>query len=323
MKKNANAGGKSKPGKSKAKPITPTTPTTRNQVHVMVVLDRSGSMSGTKRQTVDGYNEYLGGLRTDTETDYTLTLIQFSCGGGADQPQLTVSYTERPLAEVQDLKLEEYNPNGRTPLYDAIGECVRRVKEVQGRAQICVIITDGEENASVEFTKESIKALVAQKEAEKWTFVFLGANIDSYAASSGLGMGAMNTASYVQGHEKSMYANLARSTVTRSSSIRSMGLNEAVKCAMFNDGQREEMLHGGPGGQVGTTTLVDGGLAGTGGTFLHTTKLGQSGALSYRSPAGMAGTPSRQWDVKVQGGAVVDVTPTDDPSNPSNPGDQT
>ena len=52
-----------------------------------------------------------------------------------------------------------------TPLYDAIGECTRRV-DAKGRAVTMLVITDGHENASKEFTQEAVKALIKQKEAE-------------------------------------------------------------------------------------------------------------------------------------------------------------
>jgi Mg-chelatase subunit ChlD len=54
--------------------------------------------------------------------------------------------------------LADYEPRGNTPLFDAIGECVRRVEE-NGRAITVVVITDGMENASKEFTRESVSGL--------------------------------------------------------------------------------------------------------------------------------------------------------------------
>src|ERR1700692_92901 len=93
---------------------------------------------------------------------------------------------------------EHYVPRGNTPLYDAIGECIRRT-DPKGRAAIVLVITDGEENASSEFTRESVKTLLKEKESEGWTFAFLGADIDSYAVGGSVGVSPSNTATTSRG----------------------------------------------------------------------------------------------------------------------------
>jgi hypothetical protein len=112
-------------------------------------------------------------------------------------PELTVLYLDRALADVPELTGADYEPRGNTPLYDAIGEGIRRV-DAKDRAIITLIITDGQENSSMEFTKDSVKALIKSKEDEGWTFAFLGADIDSYAVGGAIGMAAGNTANYVK-----------------------------------------------------------------------------------------------------------------------------
>src|SRR5580692_6819070 len=181
-----------------------------NKILVNVILDRSGSMQSNRAGTIEGYNEYLNGLRADKDSEYSLTLIQFDAT--ARDPQLTTCYLDKPLAEVSDMTAEDYVPRGNTPLYDAIGECVRRV-EAKGRAVISVVITDGMENASVEFTKDSVAKLIKSKESEGWTFVFLGSNIDSYAVGASVGAQAMNTSNYAAGNERVAFAAMADSAV--------------------------------------------------------------------------------------------------------------
>ena len=212
--------------------------TKTNRTLVNVILDRSGSMESTRLETISGYNNYLKGLRSDTNTEYDITLIQFDAHQG---PELTVKYTDKPLAEVPDLTEADYLPRGYTPLYDAVGECIRRV-ETKGRLVINVIITDGQENASKEFTRETIKALITEKEKkENWTFVFLGADIDSYAIGGSLGMAAGNTSNYKKGMESNLYASLADSTMLRSAHARTKGVKFASMTAMFDDSQRASM----------------------------------------------------------------------------------
>ena len=213
--------------------------TKTNKTLVNVVLDRSGSMSDTRAGTISGFNEYLNQLRKDSKIEYSVTLIQFD--SPTDGPELTVKYVDKPLAEVPELTAADYEPRGCTPLYDAIGECVRRV-ETKDRSVLTVIITDGLENASREFTKESIKALITDKEKnEHWTFAFLGADIDSYAVGGSMGVSAGSTSNYAKGMEQTMYQNLAHSTMTRSALASTHGMCAASKVAMFDDSQRSAM----------------------------------------------------------------------------------
>lgn len=222
---------------------TPSSPPKQQEILVNVILDRSGSMNSNREGTISGYNEYLKGLRADPNTDYHVSLVQFDAPTAS--PELTVSYTDKPLSEVQDLTDKDYEPRGCTPLYDAIGECVRRI-EAKGRPVLTVIITDGLENASQEFTKDSIKALIKKKEAEGWKFAFLGANIDSFAVGGAIGASATYTANYTAGNEKAMFATLANATVARSSNIAQYGLQTANSMALFDDQQRATMGGGRP-----------------------------------------------------------------------------
>lgn len=205
------------------------------KVLVSVVLDRSGSMESCRDKTIEGYNEYLNALRTDKDSEYSITLIQFDHDvKGCD---LTVCYVDKPLADVPDLSKETYQPRGSTPLYDAIGECIRRV-EAKDRAVINVIITDGQENASQEFTLDTIKALVKQKESESHTFVFLGANIDAFAVGVSFGALAMNTSNYSQENTVAAFTNTAQSTIARAASARTLGVNASSAQAFYSDEQR-------------------------------------------------------------------------------------
>ena len=216
-----------------------------NKVLVNVILDRSGSMAATRTHTISGYNEYINGLRFDKETEYSVGLIQFDAPVLA--PELTVSYLDCALAEVPPLTMADYEPRGNTPLYDAIGECIRRV-EAKGRAIIVLIITDGMENASTEFTKDSIKALINSKQAEGWTFAFLGANIDSFAVGGTIGVPLGNIANYVQGNEGAFYARLLNSTVGRAAAARGSGIRSAASLDFLAPEQQDAIVGEATGG---------------------------------------------------------------------------
>ncbi len=189
------------------------------KILVNVVLDRSGSMESIRNQTISGYNEYLRGLINDTATEYNVSLIQFDAP--LADAELTISYIDKPLADVPTLSRESYVPRGNTPLYDAIGETIRRTELIQkGRPVLTLIITDGLENASREFNRETIKTYIKNKEEAGWTFVFLGANIDSYKVSGTMGMNASATSNYNAQNIRGMFANTAGATATYSSNRR-------------------------------------------------------------------------------------------------------
>jgi hypothetical protein len=223
--------------------------TKTNKTLVNVILDRSGSMNSNRAGTISGYNEYINALRGDKQGEYFVTLIQFDAP--LDAPELTVKYEEKPLADVPELKEVDYEPRGNTPLYDAIGECIRRV-ETKSRSVLTVVITDGLENASKEFSKDSIKRLIAEKEKEGWTFAFLGADIDSYAVGASLGVPVGATANYAKGNEQALYSTLAHSTMQRAQMSRTVGLMAAAQWSVtkfFDDDQRAAMGGGIVGGR--------------------------------------------------------------------------
>jgi hypothetical protein len=104
-----------------------------------------------------------------------------------------VVFEEQPVAEVGPLPLE---PRGGTALLDAMGKAIsligRRLESKPDSARpgsvVVLVITDGLENRSREFTRAQIKTMVEhQRDTYDWQFAFLGANIDSFAEANGLG----------------------------------------------------------------------------------------------------------------------------------------
>lgn len=221
----------------KSKKVESKTLDEKTKVLVNVILDRSGSMATGRDGTIDGYNEYLKGLKADNESDYSVSLIQFDTNRG---PELTVSYVDTPVNKVPVLDQNGYVPRGGTPLYDAIGECVGRV-EAKGRAVICVVITDGEENSSRDFSLAKIQGLIKEKETAGWKFVFLGADINSYQVGGSIGVSVGATANYTKGNESALYANMAEATRGYTSNIRSVGLRAANSMSFFADSQKSAM----------------------------------------------------------------------------------
>lgn len=169
---------------------TITTPSTEvsTKLYAHVVLDRSGSMQACATDTVGGYNTYVAKLPSTAR----VSLILFDTGG----IDLIRDAVEPASASLTD---DEYVPRASTPLYDAIG---RTIAEAEKRSKdfdrvALVILTDGFENASREFTRDEVlKLLTRKQEQDGWLVVYLGANQDAWEVGQKFGSSSPNTMSF-------------------------------------------------------------------------------------------------------------------------------
>jgi hypothetical protein len=161
---------------------------------ITIVLDRSGSMASIYQDTIGGYNTFIKEQK-EAPGQAKVTLVKFD-------NYYEVDYVATDVNEVEDLV---FAPRGGTALLDAIGRAIietgKRISDLNEGERpgivLFVIITDGEENASKEFTKEKINEMIKhQTEVYNWDFVFLGANQDAIQAGTALGIHAGNAMSY-------------------------------------------------------------------------------------------------------------------------------
>ena len=155
--------------------------TTKTQVYNLVILDKSGSMESIRKEAIDGYNETLGAIRAaqlkhmDTQ-DHFVSLAAF-CDCGID-----MIYDKTPIKDADKLTKEKYEPCCCTPLFDAIGKTVKKlkadIKDIEDAAVLVTIITDGYENSSKEWTGPAIKKLIDDCKEDGWMFSFIGAGED-------------------------------------------------------------------------------------------------------------------------------------------------
>ena len=168
--------------------------TDQHHADIWFLLDRSGSMQSIADDVVGGFDTFFAEQRKLVGTA-TVTLVQFD---GQDPHEVLVD--ARPIEHVRSIA-GRFVPRGNTPLYDAIGQLLARAERHVARGgdpadQLVVILTDGYENASREFTAEHVNARIAELRKAGWTFVFLGANQDSYATGGRLAMAAGSTANF-------------------------------------------------------------------------------------------------------------------------------
>ena len=152
---------------------------------LVFLIDRSGSMHGSEQDTIGGFNSFIEKERKK-ESNTNVTTILFD-----DKYELL--YKRQPIDEVKKLTSDEYYVRGMTALLDAIRKTIVTLdKEIDNKV-LFVIMTDGMENASVEFSKSQIKSMIS---SHNWEFIFIGADIDSYGEAASIGIRRSRVANY-------------------------------------------------------------------------------------------------------------------------------
>lgn len=152
--------------------------------HCVFILDQTGSMSSLKGDTIGGFNEFLKKQKRITKFDVRFTLVLF------DSVEVEKRYAGVPVAKVKPLDEKNYKPRGLTPLFDAIG--VGIAENDSKKDVFFIILTDGFENYSSEYTREQIRSLIEKKTKAGWGFQYLGVGLDKFSdafVNSGRTMG--------------------------------------------------------------------------------------------------------------------------------------
>jgi len=157
---------------------------------IVIVLDESGSMADKKSDILGGFNEFLKEQKELTDDVASAIFLKFNS-------EVTIVNECKPIAEVAELTKDTFKPGGSTALYDAIFDGVTLGEKVESDVDrvLCLIMTDGEENASRKIHAKGIRDLIKRKEDEgKWTFLYIGENPERWANDTGTSSG--NVAQY-------------------------------------------------------------------------------------------------------------------------------
>lgn len=212
------------------------------KTHVVMLLDESTSMGPHQSAVVNTFNEYVNALKEGKRT--WLSLFKFAGEGtggfhsfsqerrftaqGAIAPNtLKKVFENRRVTETYPLTMEQYTPHGWTPLYDAIGELIKRTKKrLPKEAKVLFVIhTDGQENTSRVYNMERIKTMIARMENKRgWTFVYLGEGAAAWNAGYDFGIdNVANFSSTMRGASMGKLATATMNYVCDSSVGASMG----------------------------------------------------------------------------------------------------
>ena len=164
---------------------------------IVLILDRSGSMSGLEADTIGGYNSLIEKQKKEDGEAYISTVLF--------DDECEVLHDRVSLDKVNKMTEEEYYVRGCTALLDAIGGAIHHIGNVHKYAReedkpektLFIITTDGQENSSKRYSYEKVKHMVErQKEKFGWEFLFLGANIDAVAEAGRFGIKADRAVNY-------------------------------------------------------------------------------------------------------------------------------
>ena len=149
----------------------------KTKIYNLVIIDESGSMWHIKQEAIDSVNETIQTIRSAQEKfdnqEHLVTLVTFNS-------DVKTVYDSLPVSYVKELTDDSYQPNCSTALYDAMGSSITTLsnKIKEGDKVLVTVVTDGQENASVEYSGAAVKALVDNFKSKGWVFAYIGANHD-------------------------------------------------------------------------------------------------------------------------------------------------
>lgn len=192
----------------------------RNKIRQVYIIDASGSMSGQRSSTVEGFQQDLINLKEEEQKigniEYYVTLVSFNY-----TKQILID--NLPLSQLEDFDFDAvYDTRGGTALNQTVGEILENIPSHEKNVQV-VIVTDGQENMSQGEYKDAkvLKAFIEECERRKWAFSFIGANIDSFSTAQNIGIS--NSINYSESNMTGAYNAVRGSRVAYTCSVSTGG----------------------------------------------------------------------------------------------------
>ena len=183
----------------------------KNLTEMVFILDRSGSMCSLTSDTIGGFNSMIESQKNEEGEAYVTTVLF--------DDEYEVLHDHINIQDIKPITNTEYFARGMTALLDAVGKTINSVgsrlsntpEDERPDKVIFVITTDGLENASKEFEKNTVKEMIEhQQNKYSWTFIFLGANMDAVGEAASLGINKSYSHTYTASAQgtSSVYTSL-------------------------------------------------------------------------------------------------------------------
>ncbi len=157
-------------------------------LHVMFILDETGSMGMIKDDVIGSFNTFIEDLAKEKSVTHKFSLVKFNTS------HQELVHNAVSIANVIPLTKDTYKPDDTTPLYDAIAKGINSLGKKKNA--LFIIQTDGQENASLEYTQRQVFDMITEKTNAGWRFIFMGSNQDAWQTGQGLGIAKADTLSY-------------------------------------------------------------------------------------------------------------------------------
>lgn len=153
-----------------------------------ILLDRSGSMQSLWVEALSSVNAFAKELANKTDGQAVDSHITLSVFDSQDGLKFDTLRRKQPALHWENVTDREASPRGMTPLLDAMVRIIALAEGDNPDKAVIVVMTDGQENASQEVTRDGVKAALDHVKAKGWETVFLGANFDNISDASSVGV---------------------------------------------------------------------------------------------------------------------------------------
>lgn len=198
---------------------------------LIFILDRSGSMDNLTDDTIGGFNSMIESQKKEDGEAYVTTVLF--------DTKYEILHNYVHIQEIKPMTYNDYYARGCTALLDAVGTTINTVgerlaatsEEERPEKVIFVIITDGYENASREFSRAKVKEMIEhQQDKYSWVFMFLGANMDAVSEAGTIGISKHFAATYTPSDIGT--ASVYTCTSNALSAVRGIDTMESAVCYM-------------------------------------------------------------------------------------------
>jgi hypothetical protein len=208
-------------------------PNKADDIAIVAVIDKSGSMATTVSDTLGGFNAFKKEQASQPGRAYmSVSLFSTEC---------QILYPSAPIADIPDLNKKTYVPSGGTALYDAVAETIQEVSKSKNlpKRVLFLVITDGEENSSRKFTTpDSVRALINEKTAQGWDFIYIGADASAWNASHSLGFASAGVYEHTTKGIHNSYTSISNTVLA----MRSSGMSSADFASNFTTNSISDTL---------------------------------------------------------------------------------